>query len=708
LRGALGADGVDVGTWGKPQHTLDICYAGQSTVLTVPAESVDEVRREFERQHRQLYGYCHEGRALEVRVVRVELTARSERVDFSSAASPRGLKPAARSGSDPVTITMVVDGVEQAAPLYVRAQLTPGMKIAGPAIIVEDTSTIAVDPGWWAEVRPDGNIVLTDSAAAQTRERVSTQVDPIQLELFNNQFAAIAEQMGVTLRRTALSTNVKERLDFSCAIFTPRGNLVVNAPHIPVHLGGMSDCVKCLIEDVGRFEPGDVYVTNDPFRGGSHLNDVTVVTPVHDERGERILFFVASRAHHAEIGGKRPGSMPPDSTCLAEEGVLIRAFRWIRDGKSRGEELRALLTAPPHPSRSPDENLADIAAQVAANQRGVLDLRAMVSRYGIEVVHAYMGHIQAAAETKMREAIRRLPDGVYSFEDRLDDGSRILLTMTVSGDSAVLDFTGTSPVLRGNLNANRAIVTSAVLYCMRCLIDEDIPLNGGVLAPIKIVLPDCFLNPTGDADPRKCPAVAGGNVETSQRVVDTIFGALGIVAASQGTMNNLLMGNARFGYYETICGGAGAGNGFDGADAVHTHMTNTRLTDPEVLESRYPVRLIRFAIRRGSGGAGRFRGGCGVIREFEFLEPLDVSIISQRRLVAPYGLQGGGNGQSGRNLLIRANHVSIDNRQSPIDNPIVLPPIVSLSVGAGDRLVIETPGGGGWGRNGEWRMLKSE
>jgi 5-oxoprolinase (ATP-hydrolysing) len=561
------------------------------------------------------------------------------------------------------------------------------MVIGGPAIIIEDTSTIVVDSGWRAEVCRNGDIVLTDTAAAETRERVSTQVDPIQLELFNNQFAAIAEQMGVTLQRTALSTNVKERLDFSSAIFTPRGDLVVNAPHIPVHLGGMSHCVKCLIDDVGRFDPGDVYVTNDPFRGGSHLNDVTVITPVHDERGEPILFFVASRAHHAEIGGKRPGSMPPDSTCLADEGVLIRAFRWIHKGHPRGEELRALLAAPPYPSRSPDENLADIAAQVAANQTGTRDLRTMVSRYGVEVVHAYMGHIQVAAETKMRDAIRRMPDGVRRFEERLDDGSPIRLTITISGDSATLDFTGTGPVLPGNLNANQAIVTSAVLYCLRCLIGEEIPLNAGVLAPIEIILPNCFLNPTGDADPRRCPAVAGGNVETSQRVVDTIFGALGVVAASQGTMNNLLMGNERFGYYETICGGAGAGPGFAGADAVHTHMTNTRLTDPEVLESRYPVRLVRFAIRRGSGGAGRFRGGCGVVREFEFLEPLDVSIISQRRTIAPYGAQGGENGKTGRNVLRRAGTCDEE----------VLPSVASVSAGVGDRLTIETPSGGAWG-----------
>ncbi len=708
LRCALIDDGVDPAMIADPVVSLDLCYVGQATLLTVRAESADTVRREFEGQHDRLYGYIHKGRDVEIRAVRVELSARRDRRESTESDDPRGcisqkdegsreLKLAARAESKAEMHAITVDGERRQTPLHLRRNLTAGMLIEGPAVIIEDTSTIVVDPGWRAEVKDGGSIVLTDmSTSARIREHVSTQVDPIRLELFNNQFAAIAEQMGVTLRRTALSTNVKERLDFSCAIFDARGDLVVNAPHIPVHLGGMSECVKCLMDDIGEFRPGEVYITNDPFRGGSHLNDVTVITPVHDERGERLLFFVASRAHHAEIGGMQPGSMPPDSTCLAEEGVLIRAFRWIQDGHSRESELRALLEAQPYPSRSPDENLADIAAQVAANRTGVRELQAMVARYGVEVVHAFMGHIQKAAESKMRAAIERMADGERRFEDRLDDGSPIRLVFTVSGDSATLDFVGTGPVLSGNLNANRAIVNSAALYCFRCLIDEDIPLNVGVLAPIKIILPECFLNPTGDADPRKCPAVAGGNVETSQRIVDTIFGALGVVAASQGTMNNLLMGNERFGYYETICGGAGAGPGFHGADAVHTHMTNTRLTDPEVLESRYPVRLIRFAIRHGSGGSGRFRGGSGVVREFEFLEPLEVSIISQRRQIGPYGLRGGGDGDLGRNVLIRTKPASIDNRRSPIDNPIMLPSIASVSVGVGDRLTIETPGGGGW------------
>jgi 5-oxoprolinase (ATP-hydrolysing) len=424
------------------------------------------------------------------------------------------------------------------------------------------------------------------------------------------------------------------------------------------------------------------------------LNDVTVVTPVHDQDSQRVIFFVASRAHHAEIGGMRPGSMPPDSTSLDQEGVVIRAFPWIRNGESQQERLRALLTAPPFPSRAPEENLADIAAQAAANQTGVRDLKAMVKRYGLDVVHAYMRHIQAAAERKMRAALTSISDGDYHCEDRLDDGSPVRVAARIEGDRARIDFTGTGPVLAGNLNANRAIVSSAVLYCLRCLIDEDIPLNAGVLAPIEIILPECLLNPAASADPRECPAVAGGNVETSQRVVDVIFGALGTVSGGQGTMNNVLIGNDTFSYYETICGGAGAGPGFNGADAVHTNMTNTRLTDPEVLESRYPLRLVRFAIRRGSGGKGKYHGGDGVVRELEFLPPApqQVSILSQRRTTAPYALAGGEPGLPGRNLLHRRSE------EGTLQAAEELPAIAQVTVQPGDRLIIETPGGGGYGR----------
>lgn len=681
LTAILRRDGVGAHATEPAPATADLCYAGQSTRLTVPVGTADAMRGDFERQHQQLYGYHHAHHAIEVRAVRVELSGTSP--------APQSLTaPAAGAPSVERFTKMFVAGEMIDVPVHLRSELYAEQTVQGPSIIIEPTSTIVIDDGWEGTVRSTGELVLVDRTPTQRSTAPSRDADPIQLELFNNRFASVAEQMGVTLRRTALSTNVKERLDYSCAVFTGTGDLVVNAPHIPVHLGGMSDCVKCLLEDVGTLEPGDVYITNDPYRGGSHLNDITVITPVHESGSGRLLFVVASRAHHAEIGGSKPGSMPPDSTRLAEEGVLIRAFRWMDGDTTRADALREILTAPPFPSRCPADNLSDIAAQVASNQTGARALQTLMLDHGTEVVVRYMTHIQSAAASKMQVALRRLPDGVQRFSDRLDNGATIRLAITVADDTARFDFTGTDGVLPGNLNANRAIVTSAVLYCLRCLIGEDIPLNAGILEPVEIILPECFLNPAAHADPSESPAMVGGNVETSQRVVDTIFGALQVVAASQGTMNNLLIGDATFGYYETICGGTGAGPGFHGADAVHSHMTNTRLTDPEILESRYPVRLIRFAIRHGSGGRGLTHGGCGAIRELEFLRTLDVSILSQRRTTRPYGLRGGEPGAAGRNLLRRADS----------DTTVELDPVVHLTVSPHDRIIIETPGGGGWGR----------
>jgi 5-oxoprolinase (ATP-hydrolysing) len=745
LRRTMDRDGIDTSPLRPPVWSVDACYAGQSTVLTVPAEPWGEIGPRFERVHRREYGYVHEGRAVEVRVLRVELTAPAGSAPLeelhSTSGDPRSGSPLphgrgsergrrgvdergplphgrgserGRRGVDergPLPHgrgserggRAVFDGAECAVPLLHRREMVVGDRVTGPALVLQDTSTVVIEPGWVGKVIPGGVLVLEDDAAlvcGRSTGRLhrgarppavpdgSTEADPIRLELFNHRFASIAEQMGVTLRRTAVSTNVKERLDYSCAIFTPSGELVVNAPHIPVHLGAMSDCVKALIEDVPCMEPGDVYVTNDPYRGGSHLNDVTVVTPVHDDAGERLLFFVASRAHHAEIGGTRPGSMPPDSRCLAEEGVVLRALRFVAGGRERAEDLCALLTSGPYPSRAADENLADVVAQVAANRTGARELLGLIERDGLPVVQAYMGHIRRAAARKMRAALARLPDGLRRFEDRLDDGAMIRLTLTIRGERAIFDFSGTDAVLPGNLNANPAIVTSAVLYALRCLIDEDIPLNAGVLEPVEIVLPTCFLNPPFDADPARCPAVVGGNVETSQRIVDVILGALGVAAASQGTMNNVILGNERFGYYETVCGGAGAGPTFPGADAVHTHMTNTRITDPEVIEARYPLRIVRFAIRRGSGGGGRWPGGDGAVREIECLEPMLVSLLTQRRTIAPYGAAGGQPGAMGRNVLRRANGATE-----------TLPSIAFVAAGVGDRIIIETPGGGGWGRS---------
>jgi 5-oxoprolinase (ATP-hydrolysing) len=694
------ADGVAMANIEPPQRSLDLRYVGVEASINVPQPVHGDYLKRYEEMHQQLYGYRHTGRGIEIVNARVEVVGRMpEPPDDAAPLVPRRPHPANRTRT-------WFDGHEHDTAVFLRDGLHPGDEIAGPAIICEPSSTVVVDPSCTAKVLARGEVLIEVGSNAECGARsAESEVqrtaicrsalhaphspDPILLEIFNNLFASIAEQMGITLQNTALSTNVKERLDFSCAIFTPTGDLVVNAPHIPVHLGAMSETVKRIIADNSAgIRTGDVFVTNDPYRGGSHLPDVTVVTPVHDPATGELLFFTASRAHHAEIGGIVPGSMPPFSKCLGDEGVLIRNFKLVDAGRSREGDLRALLESGPHPSRAVKDNLADIAAQVAANHSGVRRLNELVERYSLPVVQAYMKFIQQAAEHKMRRALSAIPDGSYSFTDHLDDGSPIAVTITIAGEEAAVDFTGTGPVLSGNLNANRAIVTAAVLYVFRCLINEDIPLNSGVLAPVRIVLPECLLNPPEHVDPAQCAAIVGGNVETSQRVVDTLLGALGIAAASQGTMNNLTFGDDSFGYYETICGGSGATRDADGADAVHTHMTNTRLTDPEVLERRYPVRLWEFSIRPGSGGAGLRCGGDGVTRRIEFLRPLRLSILSERRgPFPPFGLHDGQPGAFGRNSLRHAAgdaHVDIGGK-------------VQTQVQPGDVLTIETPGGGGFG-----------
>ncbi|MCU0723357.1 MAG: hydantoinase B/oxoprolinase family protein, partial [Planctomycetes bacterium] len=777
LRREVAGEGIPDTRILPPRRLLDLRYKGQSVSIAVPAPADGAWRRAFEEAHLRHYGFVHALRGVEIQAFRVEATGRGEPPPPEPTPPRRGDPRPLRAGA------LWSGGRRLEAPVFGRDDLAPGDRIEGPALILGRIATAVVDPGFRAEVLATGDLLLEDALApadslspssdrlgarpgdeaarrrgeaepvlplppgegrgeggeppARKGERAKGRLrdedpadpddpgppcDPITLEIFNNQFASIAEQMGVALQRTALSTNVKERLDFSCALFDERGELVVNAPHIPVHLGGMSDCVKRLVEDAPSMKPGDVFVTNDPYRGGSHLPDVTVITPVFDTGGTgeitnpksqiptksqssnfnpdapdpagrppRILFFTASRAHHAEIGGIAPGSMPPSSRTLGEEGVLIGRFRLVDGSRPSEERLEALLASGPYPSRAPAENLADVHAQAAANRLGARLLLEMAGKHGRGTVRAYMGHIRAAAARAMRGALGRFEPGEYRFEDRLDDGTPLRVRIEIGrgsrGAEAVVDFTGTGPVLVGNLNANASIVSSVVLFCLRCLIPGDIPLNGGVLEPVRIVLPECFLNPRPAPDGVSSPAVAGGNVETSQRIADALFGALRVVAAGQGTMNNLTFGNDRFQYYETIAGGSGAGPDFDGADAVHVHMTNTRITDPEVLEARCPVRLRRFAIRRGSGGRGRRTGGDGVVREIEFLEPVEVSLLTQRRLVAPYGMEGGGDGKPGRNRFLPAGGPERE-----------LPPIGSVKAGAGDVLVIETPGGGGWGR----------
>jgi 5-oxoprolinase (ATP-hydrolysing) len=499
------------------------------------------------------------------------------------------------------------------------------------------------------------------------------------LEIFNNLFASVAEQMGKTLERVSHSVNIKERRDFSCALFAADGELIASAHHIPVHLGAMSESVRAILRERGQsMKPGDVYVTNDPYHGGSHLPDVTVITPVFTSGGD-LAFFLGNRGHHADIGGITPGSMPPCSHTLEEEGVVLHNVRLVSNGRFLEDKIVALLSHAPYPARNIAERLSDLRAQVAANMAGAHLLDDLCTKYGRRTVQAYMRHVRANAAAAMREAVAALPDGVHSFSDSLDSGARIAIVVTVVGDHVVVDFKGTGPQLESNLNAPRAVVLAAVLYAFRCLVKRPIPLNSGCLDPIEIRIPESSL-----LNPRSPAAVAGGNVETSQRIVDVIYGALGIMAASQGTMNNLSFGGPGWGYYETICGGAGAGRDFHGASAVHTHMTNTRITDPEVLERRYPAILREFAIRRGSGGRGTWRGGDGVVRAIEFREAMTATLLSERRSKPPFGLHGAEDGLPGANTLVRGS-----SRQE-------LPGHAQVSVQPGDVLVIETPGGGGF------------
>ena len=673
-----------------PRRTLEMRYRGQETRLPVAEPPDGDFDAAFASEHRRVFNFDFPGRAVERYAARVELATFPTPV-------PGEEHPLHPGGPVPTRHVRAWHGDAGwlSTAVYDRDQLLPGMRLEGPCIVVEAVATVVIEPGWTAHVTSfnDLRLVARPAPLPAVADAAAPVSDPVELELFHHRFASVAEQMGATLRRTALSTNVKERLDFSCALFDATGALVANAAHIPVHLGAMQECVRCLLADVSGMRPGEVYVTNDPFRGGSHLPDVTVVTPVFaDGDAARPRFFTASRAHHAEIGGIAPGSLPPDARSLAEEGVLIRAFRYRADAPDASDgALRALLLAGPHGSRAPDENLADLHAQIAANQTGVALLSELLARHGPATVEAYAAHLHRASEERARAALARLPSGTRTYRDALDDGTPICVAVTTTADGrATFDFAGSGPVHPGNLNANRAIVASAVIYCLRCLLGEPVPLNAGLLAPVTILVPPgSLLDPPADPDPARCPAVGGGNVETSQRLVDVIFGALGIVAASQGTMNNFLFGRGgpeAFGYYETIGGGAGAGPGFDGASAVHTHMTNTRLTDPEVLETRYPVRLREWSVRRGSGGAGEHPGGDGMVREVEFLTAVTVSLLTNRRTLPPYGANGGQPGQPGRNRLRRVGETAFTD----------LPSSGRWQVGPGDALRLETPGGGGW------------
>ncbi len=659
-------------------HRLHLRYEGTDTALSVlMRETVDSLRHAFEREHRRQFGFVQPEKALIIEAVEVSASGGGARV-------PERLEPEEAQGApDPADkARMYVKGRWQEVPVFMREDLRPGMNIEGPALIIEPNSTIVVEPEWKARMNGYRHLLLERAVPAKRREAIGTTADPVMLEVFNNLFMAIAEQMGEALRKTASSVNIKERLDFSCAVFDAQGQLVANAPHMPVHLGSMDRSVMTIIRDNPQMKPGDVYVLNAPYNGGTHLPDVTVITPVFLNGHDRPLFYVASRGHHADIGGLAPGSMSADAKRIEEEGVLIDNFLLVENGIFREEAIRDLLTSGPWPARNPDQNIADLKAQVAANERGVRELLKMVEHFGLDVVQAYMQHVQDNAEESVRRVIDALKDG--SFEYAMDNGAVIRVAIRVDRDrrEAVVDFTGTSPQLSDNFNAPEPVTRAAVLYVFRCMVNDAIPLNAGCLKPIRLIIPAGSM-----LSPRYPAAVVAGNVETSQAVTDALFGAMKALAACQGTMNNFTFGNARHQYYETICGGAGAGPGWDGESAVHTHMTNTRLTDPEVLEFRYPVLLETFRIREGSGGAGRWRGGDGVERIIVFREDMRASLLTNRRRVCPFGLEGGAAGACGENILRRAN-----------GSEEKLSSCATVNVRAGDAIIIRTPGGGGYGR----------
>ncbi|MYM67411.1 5-oxoprolinase [Pseudoduganella sp. FT55W] len=653
-------------------------YEGTDTALIVLFDTVESMQQQFEAAYRKRYSFLMQSRALIVEAVSVEAVGKSDAPSESVEPAPRrvsGLMPHA-------VVPMYTGGKWRQTSLYQRTNTRIGDIVKGPAIIAEANATTIVESGWQAEVTPHDHLVLRRVTALPERRAIGTTADPVMLEIFNNLFMSIAEQMGLRLQNTAHSVNIKERLDFSCAIFDADGNLIANAPHMPVHLGSMGESIKTVMrENAGRMRAGDVFMLNDPYNGGTHLPDVTVITPVFDEAGADILFYVGSRGHHADIGGTTPGSMPPDSRVIEEEGVLINNFKLVDGGRMLEEETRTLLASAQYPARNPDQNLADLRAQIAANQKGVEELHKMVAHFGLDVVQAYMGHVQDNAEEAVRRVISALKDGAFTLP--LDNGAQIKVAVRVNqaSRSAEIDFTGTSAQLENNFNAPSAVCMAAVLYVFRTLVDDEIPLNAGCLKPLKVLIPQGSM-----LNPRYPASVVSGNVETSTCITNALYGALGVMAAAQGTMNNFTFGNAKYQYYETISGGSGAGEGFDGTSVVQTNMTNSRLTDPEILEFRFPVRLDSYEIRAGSGGAGQWHGGNGGVRKVRFLEPMTAAILSNNRIYAPFGMAGGEPGALGRNSVQRADG-SVE----------VLGHIGKTDMQPGDVFIIETPGGGGFG-----------
>jgi 5-oxoprolinase (ATP-hydrolysing) len=661
-------------------HRVHVRYEGSDSALVVPFGDLLTIVASFEAAYRQRFSFLMQGKRMMVEAVSVEAIVAGD-----APGEPRFDLNPMREVPRRETVRMYSGGQWHDAALVVREDLRPGDLIPGPAIIAEKNATTVVEPGWEAQLTALDHLVLDRRVARELKFAAGTKVDPVLLEVFNNLFMNIAEQMGLQLQNTAYSVNIKERLDFSCALFDAEGNLIANAPHMPVHLGSMGESIKTVIrENAGRMSPGDVYVLNDPYHGGTHLPDVTVITPVYlaAARSDKPLFYVGSRGHHADIGGTTPGSMPPFSTLIEEEGVEIDNFKLVDRGTLREAEMIALLKSGKYPSRNPEQNMADLKAQIAANEKGLQELRKMVAQFGLDVVQAYMRHVQDNAEESVRRVITRLKDG--SFTLPLDNGAKISVAIRVDAKkrSAEIDFSGTAAQQLNNFNAPTAVCMAAVLYVFRTLVDDDIPLNAGCLKPLKVIIPaGSMLNPNPPA------SVVAGNVETSTCITNALYGALGVMAAGQCTMNNFTFGNERHQYYETISGGSGAGEGFDGTSVVQTHMTNSRLTDPEVLEFRFPVRLDSYEIRKGSGGAGKWKGGNGGVRRVRFLEPMTASILSNGRKHGAFGMAGGQPGLVGINRVVRVN--------GGVEE---LGHIGQAEMNAGDVFEIHTPGGGGFGK----------
>ncbi|MEZ4827273.1 MAG: hydantoinase B/oxoprolinase family protein [Bacteroidia bacterium] len=654
--------------------SLFLRLLGQDHTLEIPWDSQNNALPAFRTAYEQLYGHWVEGRQVELESVRV-VAVIQPRISPSSSGS---LIPDYRP--DPHHF-IGETGV------FIRETLSPGAVITGPAILISSHHTVVIDARWQCRTDSTGQAILTRlSTKTSETQPARTTHQAIRLELFTNRFRSVADEMGAVLERTSFSVNVKERLDFSCAILDTQGELIVNAPHIPVHLGSLGVCVRKVREAIA-IEAGDVVITNHPGFGGSHLPDITLISAVFDANGKTVG-YVANRAHHAELGGKRPGSMPPDAVNLAEEGVVIKPQYLVRGGKPQWETIIHILKSGKWPSRSPDENIADLSGALASIRAGIDGLRNLCNEFGTGEVSFFMEQIREYAASALSEKLKMLPQGSFSAVEYLDDGSPLSVKLHLNSGKIELDFSGSAGVHKGNLNANTAIVQSTIVYVLRLIVNESIPLNEGLMKNVQVHIPEGILNPPFPEEAEACPAVVGGNVETSQRLTDTLLKAFGLAACSQGTMNNLLFGNETFGYYETICGGTGAGNGFDGADAVHQHMTNTRITDPEVMEFRFPVMLRRFAIRKESGGNGKWKGGNGVIREIQFLTPVSLTFMSQHRKEAPYGLEGGDPGHCGKQWVKRAN--------GKIE---ILSGTQGISVLPGDIFITETPGGGGFGRN---------